>query len=171
MQRNTAARLTIALACLTAALGASTASAAAAAPANETCLANIDTKRISCFSDDATAQRKQAATMSSSWTVVAILYDRKDYAGNQIQLGSTGLGSDGLCSAPTSDPEGGAPSLNFGAGQNWNNRARSLVTRNQCDVKLYASENYGGAFTPFIDHSTDLSAQGMLARANSFKIS
>lgn len=155
-----------ALACATAL--AAPAVASAKPPADETCLADMQTRAIACFGSEQEAQQRQAATMPAGWTVHVILYAKTGYAGKLIRLGN----SAGRCTPTTRDVDGATPNLNFGPGQNWNNRARSFVTRNRCDAKLFGRKNFKGKRTRrYLDHSQNLAKQGLARNLSSYKLS
>ena len=103
----------------------------------------MQTRQIACFGSEAEADSRQAATMPAGWTVHVVLFAKTGYSGKRIRLGS----SLGKCTPRTNDVDGAAPDLNFGPGQNWNNRARSFVTRNRCDAKLFGGRNFTGKRT------------------------
>ena len=141
---------------------------AAKPPADETCVADMGTRQIACFGTEAEAQSREAATMPAGWTVHVVLYGKTGYAGKRIRLGN----SVGACTKRTNDVDGATPDLNFGPGQNWNNRARSFVTRNNCDAKLFGGRNFTGKRTKrFLDHSQNLAKQGLAGNLSSYKLS
>jgi hypothetical protein len=149
-------------------LAAAPSAFAAKPPADETCVADMGTRQISCFGSEAEAQRRQAAVMPAGWTVHVVLYARTGYAGKRIRLGN----SLGACTKRTSDVDGATPNLNFGPGQNWNDRARSFVTRNNCDAKLFGGRNFTGKRTRrYLDHSLNLARQGLSGKLSSYKLS
>ena len=136
-------------------------------PADETCVADMQTRQIACFGSESEANTRQAATMPAGWTAHVVLYAKTGYSGKRIRLGN----SFGNCSPRTSDVDGATPDLNFGPGQNWNNRARSFVTRNRCDAKLFGGRNFTGKRTRYLDHSQNLANQGLAGKLSSYKIS
>jgi len=140
---------------------------AAQPPADETCVADMETRQIACFGTEAEAESRQAAAMPAGWTVHVILYAQTGYSGKRIRLGN----SLANCTATTEDVDGATPDLNFGPGQNWNNRARSFVTRNRCDAKLFGGRNFTGKRTRYLDHSQNLANQGLAGKLSSYKIS
>ena len=97
--------------------------------------------------------------MPAGWKVHVVLFAKTGYSGKRIRLGSSGK-----CTPRTSDVEGVASDLNFGPGQNWNNRARSFVTRNRCDAKLFSGRNFTGKRTRYLDHSLNLANQGLAGK-------
>jgi hypothetical protein len=141
---------------------------AATPPADETCVADMGTRQISCFGTEAEAQQRQAAVMPAGWTVHVILYAKTGYTGKRIRLGN----SLAKCTKKTNNIDGATPDLNFGPGQNWNNRAHSFVTRNNCDAKLFGGRNFTGKRTKrFLDHSINLAHQGLGGKLSSYKLS
>jgi hypothetical protein len=147
---------------------APSAASAVAPPADETCVADMGTRQISCFGSESEARQRQAAVMPAGWTVHVVLYARTGYAGKRIRLGN----SLGACTKRTRDVDGATPDLNFGPGQNWNNRARSFVTRNNCDAKLFGGRNFTGKRTKrYLDHSQNLAKQGLARKLSSYKLS
>jgi hypothetical protein len=158
-----AAALASAAACV-----AAPAAFSAPPPADETCIADMETRQIACFGSEAEAERRQAATMPAGWTVHVVLYAKTGYSGKRIRLGNR----QGNCTPRTTDVDGATPNLNFGPGQNWNNRARSFVTRNRCDAKLFGRSNFKGKRTRrYLDHSLNLANQGLAGKLSSYKIS
>ncbi len=166
VRRSVIAGAPIALAL--AAAGVAAPAATSAPPAEETCVADVQTRQIACFSSDAEADTRQAATMPAGWKVHVVLFAKTGYSGKRIRLGSSGN-----CTPRTSDVDGVASDLNFGPGQNWNNRARSFVTRNRCDAKLFSGRNFTGKRTRYLDHSLNLANQGLAGKRkpSSYKVS
>jgi hypothetical protein len=151
-----------------AAAGIAAPSALSAPPADETCVADMQTRQIACFGSEAEAETKERTVMPAGWTVHVKLYEQTGYSGKRIRLGN----SAGDCTPKTSDVDGATPDLNFGPGQNWNNRARSFVTRNRCDAKLFGGRNFTGKRTRrYLDHSQNLANQGLAGKLSSYKIS
>jgi hypothetical protein len=135
---------------------------------DETCVADMQTRQIACFASEAEANLRQAAAMPAGWTVHVILYARTGYSGKRIRLGS-GFEK---CTRRTNNVDGAAPNLDFGPGQRWNDRARSFVTRNRCDAKLFGRRNFKGKRTRrYLDHSQNLANQGLSRNLSSFRIS
>jgi hypothetical protein len=159
---NAPIALAIAAACI------APAATSAAPPAEETCVADMQTRQIACFASDTEADSRQAATMPAGWTVHVVLFARTGYSGKRIRLGT----SHGNCTPRTTDVDGVAPDLNFGPGRNWNNRAHSFVTRNRCDAKLFGGRNFTGKRTRrYLDHSQNLANQGLAGKLSSYKAS
>ena len=133
--------------------------------ANQHCVADLNTGSMTCFKTaqeaDSFGNTRQAAT-ALAWQVHVILYANTGYSGASIRLGS-----DGQCSATTTDVDGVQPNLgNFG----WSNRASSFVTRNQCDMKAWDLTNYrGDHFSTYRDH--DIALTALNNRISSFKTS
>jgi hypothetical protein len=136
-------------------------------PADETCVADMGTRQIACFGSEAEAESRQAAVMPAGWTAHVVLFAQTGYSGKRIRLGN----SLAKCTRTTKDVDGATPDLNFGPGQNWNNRARSFLTRHRCDAKLFGRRNFNGKRTRYLDHSQNLANQGLAGKLSSYKIS
>lgn len=120
----------------------------------QACTLNIETGALSC-GDQA------AATAAVSYNL-ATLYDGTNYTGSSLTL--TGPRP---CTT-TYDPEYVVRNLGTAG---WSNRASSVRTWNNCDIRLFDGTGFSGAKTPWIDYWSNLGSLGFDNRASSVKIS
>jgi hypothetical protein len=129
--------------------------------AQRSCVLYVGAKSPQCFDDSSQKSRFETSASKSSWVVVGYFYSGSSYSGSRLTVKAP-TGSDADTKAPDWSWKRITPS--------WNNRVRSYVTRNHCDLKGYAGENYTGEhFRGYADHDSYMPHWG--GRITSFRMS
>jgi hypothetical protein len=134
---------------------------ASAAGADQVCRVYLHTQQVVCGGPGPSA----TDIGTQGLFLVVRMWDRVGFDGDRYEYWHNK--DSGHCSPELSPIEGGSTDL---AG--FVNRANSVKTFNQCDVKLFDGYNYNGAASVWIDQSYDLRlATNWGNRANSMRFS
>lgn len=125
------------------------------------CVLYVGDQSPQCFTGSAQKSDFESQASKRAWKVVGYFYSRSAYGGARLTV-----------KAPTGcDRDTKAPDWSWSRIKpSWNNRVRSYVTRNHCDLKGYAGANYTGEhFRGYSDHDRHMPHWG--GRITSFRMS